>query len=242
MKKIIIFTFLCILLTGCTANYKININNNLIEENLTIIETDKSKFDIKNNNGFSIRESFDSLLEEDEFSNETYNIKSINSDDAIGIEYNSNILKSLDNSSIIYQCYKEPSIIINENIVTIDTGSNFECFDLYDNLENVEISLNTNNKVLTNNADNVIDNKYVWNITKLGNKQIKFSYEINNMNNLEDNQEENNTNNLDNINNNEENNENNKKINIYYIITTIVLILLIVVLIIYVKIKKANVI
>jgi len=178
MKKILIL--ICLLfLTGCSVNYEITLKNNKIKERLTIIETDQSLFDVRNDAGWTLRESFEMLIneEKDEFSVEDYSIKSLNTDNQLGLEYYSDSSKTLINSSIINQCYTNPTIEINDNIVSFNSGNEFTCYEYYDNLETINIVLNTNYKVISSNADSVEDNKYMWTITEDGNKNIEISYE-----------------------------------------------------------------
>lgn len=176
MKKILLFAFICLFLVGCTAEYKIVLNDDKIEEKLTIIELNKTIFDKETDTGWTVRNSFESLLENDEFGQENYKIKSLTTDDQLGIEYRSSSLKSILSSSIINQCYSNPSIVVDEDIVTISTG-NFECYDFYDNLENIKIVFETNYKVISTNADVVEDDSYIWNFTKDSNKSIQISYD-----------------------------------------------------------------
>jgi hypothetical protein len=176
MKKIILLSFILILLSGCTANYEVVIDGDKIKERLTITETDKSIFDKITDTGWTVRDSFDALLSGDEFSRQDYSIKSLNSEDQLGVKYSNDSLESLENSSVINQCFNNPSISVEDNIVYIDTGE-FECFDLYDNLDSIRIVFKTNHKVLDANADTIENDSYIWNITKDSNKVIKISYD-----------------------------------------------------------------
>lgn len=176
MKKIILLSFILILLSGCTANYEVVIDGDKIKERLTITETDKSIFDKITDTGWTVRDSFDALLSGDEFSRQDYSIKSLNSEDQLGVKYSNDSLESLENSSVINQCFNNPSISVEDNIVYIDTGE-FECFDLYDNLDSIRIVFKTNHKVLDTNADTIENDSYIWNITKDSNKVIKISYD-----------------------------------------------------------------
>ncbi len=177
MKKIIVFICL-ILLTGCTATYEINIKDDKITEKLTAIETNQLIFDDRNDSGWTIRDMFDATVNsiDDRFSNKNGKIKSINSDDKLGIEY-TNTINSIENSSILNQCYINPRVTVNGSEVTLDTGFNFKCYEYYENLETIKIVLKTNYKVISTNADEESNGKYIWNFTKDSNKQIKFTYD-----------------------------------------------------------------
>ncbi len=180
MKRLFIFVSLLLLLSGCSVSYEINLVNDKIEEKLTIIENDQSLFDVENDTGWTLRQIFDSFSQDtdNEFSVENYSVKSLNDETRLGLEYKSDSSKSLINSSVINQCYNKPTMFVEENVITFNTGNDFKCYEYYENLETISIVLKTNNKVLSSNADLVEDNIYTWNITKDGNKQIEISYEI----------------------------------------------------------------
>ena len=177
MKKIIFMLIVLLFLTGCTANYELQINNNKIKEKLTVLETNLELVDIENDSGWTIRDSFESLLSKDEFGVKNYTIKSLNNDEQLGIEYNSQKLESLENANVLNLCYTNPTITVDKNIVKIKTGDNFECYDLYENLESVKVTFKTNHKVISTNADSKQGNKYIWNITEEGNKNIEITYD-----------------------------------------------------------------
>ncbi len=178
MKKVKIFIIVMflILLSGCDATYELNIKNDKITEKLTVIETDKSIFDKVNDAGWTVRDSFEAFLTGDDFADEDYKAKSLNTDDELGIEYTSSSSKSVDNLSILNQCYTNYKVNINDDIVTVDTGTDFGCYEYYENLDKIKVILKTNHKVISTNADSMEDGSYIWNITKEGNKQIQISY------------------------------------------------------------------
>ena len=177
MKKNIFLVLILFVLTGCTANYEIEINNNKIKEKLTVLENNVELFDKENDSGWTLRDSFNAILSRDEFSKDDYSIESLNNKNQLGFKYNNEKLESIINSTILNQCYTNPSVKIKNNIVEIQTGDSFECYELYENLESVKVTFKTNHKVISTNADLKQDNKYIWNITEKGNKNIKISYD-----------------------------------------------------------------
>lgn len=176
MKKLFILICLTFLLAGCTADYQVKIKNGKIYEKLVLIETDKSIFDVPTDSGWTVRETFDVLKEKDEFSKQNYTVKSLDNSDRLGIEYKSNEFNSMINSSILNQCYTNFSVSEENNIITIDTGDQFDCYNYYKNLNSVRVELTTNHKVYSSNADEVKNNKYIWSISESGNKRITISY------------------------------------------------------------------
>lgn len=178
MKKI--FILICLLLlTGCNASYEITIKDNKISEKLSLVELNKELFDVKNDTGWTLREVFKAQVElsKDEFSVEDYTVKDLSNDNKLSIEYNSNKINNLVNSSVINQCYTNPSMKTEDNIVKFSTGEDFSCYEYYNNLETITIVLETNHNVISSNAQTIEDNKYTWVLTKDSNKNIEFSYE-----------------------------------------------------------------
>lgn len=177
MKKILIIIISILFLSGCTATYEVNIKDDKIIEKLTLIENDVTLFDKKNDTGWTLRETFDSLVNhENEFSKDPYDVKSLNTNDTLGIQYTSSSAKSILNSSILNQCYINPKVTTIDGIVTIDTGTNFKCYEYYDNLDTIKIVFKTNHEVVSTNSTQKDGNSYIWNFTKDSNKNIKISY------------------------------------------------------------------
>lgn len=176
MKKGILILICLLFLTGCDATYELTINNDEVKEKIKIIETNTQIFDVVNDSGWTLRQQFDSFLNDDEFSNETYSIKSLNKKNQLGIQLKSKRTENLLSSIVLNQCYNNPVVELNGDIVTIKTGSNFECFDYYQNLNTIQVKFKTNHKVISTNCDEKKGNYYIWNITKNSNKNIEISY------------------------------------------------------------------
>ena len=161
MKRIFILLSL-LFLTGCSVTYEITINNNKIEEKLILIETNQELFNKETDTDWTLKDTFEALLsEDDEFSKQEYSVKSLSTDTQLGVEYYSEETQELINSSAINQCYTNPKIEVKDNIIYFDTGSEFNCYEYYENLETINIVLKTNHKVILSNADRVDDNKYL---------------------------------------------------------------------------------
>lgn len=176
IKFIIILTSI-LFLSGCTATYEVNIKGDKVIEKLSLIETDQSAFDTKTDTGWTLRETFESLLTSgDQFSEENYKVKSLNSDSQLGIEYSSSYSTSILNSSVLNQCYINPSVTIVDDVVTIDTGSDFKCYEYYQSLDTIKVIFKTNHKVISTNAEIQDGDSYAWNFTKDSSKEIKISY------------------------------------------------------------------
>ena len=176
MKKVLILLVIIFITSGCSATYELTINNNDIKENLTIIENNVELFDRVNDSGWTLRESYEAMVSQDMFSKELYKVKLIDEVDKLGLEYKTDSLKSVYNSSVLNQCYTDFSVINENGIITIDTGKNFECYDFYENLENIKIVFKTNHIVEQTNSHEKNGNSYIWNFDKDKDKQIIISY------------------------------------------------------------------
>lgn len=173
MKKILYLLLLCLIISGCSATYDIDITNQKVKENLKLIETDNTKFDKENSSGWTYRQIIESTLSPNEFAHETYTTKKIETEDSLGLEYNNNLeYLDLRNLSVLEQCYSKYNILDNDNSISLDTGTKFDCYDYYENLDEITIRLKTNHKVLNNNATKVENGTYIWEFTKNSNHQI----------------------------------------------------------------------
>ena len=177
MKKYLIVLCLVLVLTGCSATYEFSINNGVLKEKLNVIENNKALFDIQNDAGWTLREVFDSNIYYDEFSNEDYKIKEFSDEEHLEIEFSSNSFTTLSNSSILNQCYTSPYVEKSDNIITIETGNDFNCYEYYDNLESIEVIFKTNHEVILTNANEEKDGVYIWHLNKDSNKNIIISYD-----------------------------------------------------------------
>ena len=193
--KLTIMTILLLLTTSCTAEYNINISTNKnINEELKVIETNTLKWDKKDALLYNRtpKEYLDVNLKwptntyiDDEINpleptksenNDYYNKKNISNSAQLGIKYSyeHGYIRFM-NSSIVNSCY-DIEYNKEDNIIYFETKSAFKCFDKYKILDEVKVNLTTDCKVLEENADKNISNKYTWNITKANyiSEKIKF--------------------------------------------------------------------
>ena len=171
MKKIILIVLL-LLLTGCKVEYKINLNNNFdIEENINILSTteeDKNKIE-----EFSLNIPIDQKVDDyGAFENKVSTIEYYNylkNKDMIIFKnkYNNNKYDKYIDSTLANLAYEYVSINkVDEKNLILSTSKEFLLFNNYNNLEEVKITITTNYKVLSNNADIINNHDYTWVITK----------------------------------------------------------------------------
>lgn len=182
LKKFIL-VFLILILCGCNVTYELEIKDNVIYENSDIL-VPKEKANNLEKNGTTLEQeinyTFESFhdVENNQEENKTRNflLEKIDNANHIGLKYsNQYAYKAYNTSPIIKQCYEDVIIEFNDDILSINTSDYFKCFEYYEYIDNIKISLKTRYDVLAHNADDHEDNYYFWNINKnnYSNKNIK---------------------------------------------------------------------
>ena len=194
MKRIW-FVFLVILLTGCSVNYEVDIDRDVIlKENI--------HFNANNDTDIEKIKEFNYYVPIDYTNNDS----SIYEKKAKDIKYYS-IFKNRDNSSLVFKynkynvdnfnynmfgktCYKYVTLMKNvdkkakKKELILSTSRQFLCFDNYENLDDVNITITSKYKLKETNADIQERHKYTWNITK-ENANGKFIYLVLDLNTRE---------------------------------------------------------
>lgn len=185
MKFKILLLF-CLFLTGCSVTYNLTIDDNTFEENVVFAfsksTTSYSELSFYLNDKIPIGLSDDNK--------KFYNSEIKDVGDVYNLIYNFNHEeKFIENSYFVNNCYPNVSIINNNEIISISSGKGFNCFIGDDGLkaDSVKINIKTDLKVLENNADEVNDNVYTWNInyTNYSSKEIILKLENSDKNTLE---------------------------------------------------------
>lgn len=186
IKKILLMFILILLLSGCSVEYNVSLENDSFKESGSLIEKKENKDNVSKN-GFSFEEQInytyqsmhDVLNGQEMEKTQSFELKKIDTDKEIGLTY-SNELKQNKYylSPIIRQCYDNVSVKNSNNNIKISTGNYFKCFDYYELLNNVTVNFTTNYKVINNNADEIKDNTYTWFINKNNFKNKEISIEI----------------------------------------------------------------
>lgn len=174
-KKILVLIGLVMLTTGCNATINVNIDKDSVNQKY-IINMDSSEL----SNG-TVYKTIEQNLLDKEFDSEVLSYFTINNN------INSNPLKGSKSyelasytwDTLIARCYDNQSIIYENNVLKIN-ASGFNCYDKYSVLNNVNLNVTTNYKVLNNNADKVDGNTYTWNITKNNVSNINMEIDFNN--------------------------------------------------------------
>lgn len=174
MKKVFMLSFLLLFITGCKAEYNLEIYNDKFIED-TIISDDSTSWDLNDPTRKSIIDNFITNLELDY----GYHYKEYKGNNLIGIEYNINYTDdNYTDSGLFNRYYKYVRLTKEDKIYQLSTSIKLLAFDYYENLNSVTINIKTNHKVVSNNADSVDGYKYTWNITRENykNKYIQIEY------------------------------------------------------------------
>lgn len=83
-------------------------------------------------------------------------------------------LNKFNESNIFSFCYDAHNVILEEDYILISTDNKFKCYNYYKELDNFDIILKSNHKLIETNADEVGSYTYTWHIdsTNANNKPI----------------------------------------------------------------------
>ncbi|MBR0472136.1 MAG: hypothetical protein IJI98_05510, partial [Methanosphaera sp.] len=156
LKKTILIILVVMFLTGCSVDYKVDINN--IDK---IVET--IEFNSESNNDINSIESFEYAIPIDKNSDETVNYNSVKGNDAFYnlVKNENNTKMTLNHTFDIYKykniflpvlCYDYFEAIKDEDFVILSTSNKFKCFESYPELSAVNVIVTSKYKTTENNA------------------------------------------------------------------------------------------
>lgn len=172
MKKGLILIIITLLLTGCKVEYSLTLNDKLIlEENIKITPTTDSDLEELKDFKLNIPISKDiddySLFQEKDEEIKYYEKNKANNLISFSYKYKEKDYSDYIDSTLSNLAYEYISVSkINDNELTLSSSKEFMLFNDYDTLEEVKITIETNYKVLSTNADEVNRHKYTWYLTK----------------------------------------------------------------------------
>lgn len=182
--KILFIMLLLVLLSGCSANYNLDINTDGIVETVTLSEDSSVILTYSTSVEEYVDKELSSVKTEGTYSNYSLTTRSENGKGiGEGIRKYSNLDNLKNNSIILSEMFENILIKEENNIVTITMvpKDEFEYFEdnfLYTALlEDLSINIKVPYRVLTNNADYVKDNVLTWNMKQDEDlKTINLSY------------------------------------------------------------------
>lgn len=180
MKKILFILITCLLLTGCTVNYNLEINDNNFKETITGSVLNK---ELDTNNSTSIN-NYSFLLNEEQpsfYKNENifYNKTTNNTQEGIDFDFNYTFNENnFNNSRIINECFDNHIYEYKDNKYYLVVSGKFNC----NYSETTNINITTDYNVTSNNAQKIKNNTYTWTIDENNKDNIYFFITINKTN------------------------------------------------------------
>ncbi|MEE3342512.1 MAG: hypothetical protein VZS44_00265 [Bacilli bacterium] len=161
VRKCLLFLSL-FMLCGCTANYDLKIDSKKVEEKLSINNVDVSDF--KGVNLPISGDADDANVFEKKNADEKYYDKKIGNGD-VSFSYKHTI-GNFSNSYILNSCYDKVDAFVYKNKFILSTTGKFNCFELYDQVDSVKVSINSQYELIDTNASKINGFNYEWNINK----------------------------------------------------------------------------
>lgn len=173
LKKGLLLLAVLFLISGCTVNYDLVIDNDSISEDVSIkipmSEIDLDKYENQINYPMKV------------YGGEEYNYDKQTSEDVsnhfVNYKYKHDIDKYYK-SLFIGMCYDDKKILVSDDKISISTSNVFKCIAMDDGYraKKVDVNITTKLKVLENNADEIKGNTYIWHMNEYeySNKPIKL--------------------------------------------------------------------
>lgn len=188
IKRIIMLCFMCLLISGCHADYELSVSNDAIEDKVHFtLKSDDYEKAIFINQLFQLSNMQYTNDEEigkvviDKLRNDTlipgYNIdgayvrKVKNDDISLSFLYQGD---SFERSYIFNNCFDSFIYDSNSNYYVIQGAGAFKC--LVNDKEKIVIQ--SDYRVIDHNADQVIGNKYIWNFDRNNNLNHELYIQI----------------------------------------------------------------
>lgn len=182
MKKVFL-VLLLLLLCGCTSNYNLKISNNKFEEKINIVIPDYDysyEEVIDPESGVAVEDDnqLKAFLEEETpalFSKKANYKKKVNySGNSVDVNMSYTYTeKNFSDSNSLKLCF-DNAYFKNDKTYYIHASGNFYC--LY--TDSMDIVITTKNKVVSNNADKVEGNNYIWTITEENKDNVNIEFEV----------------------------------------------------------------
>ena len=167
-KRILIMIMILLLTTGCTCEYNLIIDGNTYKEEIILIgETQEEISEFQNNWKIPIdKDEYNKIAGFDGQYDTDGNVYKYNlSGNKLDFNYNFN-RSQFANSTAVSNCYDKLTVSNYNNTTIISTSSKNNCFNKYLELTNIKVKIKVDREVISNNADNISGNTYIWNITK----------------------------------------------------------------------------
>ena len=182
MKKIFVLLIL-FLLCGCTTTYELKISNNSFKENIDItipnaIDDYKAVVDPETGVIVERDNQLESIIDSDNSalfskkSNYKKTVKKFDDYTNVNMKYKYDESKFKD-SNVLKTCFDKAEFKSKQNY-SISASGYFYC--LYS--DSLDIKIITNNKVISHNANEVVNNTYIWHITQNNRDNVNIEFVV----------------------------------------------------------------
>lgn len=164
MRKIkFAILFSCLfLLSGCSAEYNLTIDEFTMEEDINAIFDKSSESELASRMEQVRRTAFYNF---DTRKNEYYDFTKEETDSNIILKYNYRYSgNDLYKSEAASRCYYKRIVNVTDEFITISTDNQVACLykDGEKQIDDITVNIKTDLPVVSNNADNVDGNTYTW--------------------------------------------------------------------------------
>lgn len=184
MKKIILLSILCLLLSGCTVNYNLKIEDNLFTETIKgnvlneEVKIDKDQTDTNYTNYFITKEQPVLINDDNIFYKKTLSKNNNSTDYIYSYTYNENTIKD---SRILNECFENFEFKEKNNTYHLAAFGDFYC----DYTDTININISTEYNVSIHNAKEIKNNTYTWIIDKNNKDNLNLYISIDKNNNYD---------------------------------------------------------
>lgn len=174
MKKVLLF-LICILLTGCSTEVVLKIDEEKVSETIKI---SKLKSDAYLND--MLKEDIQFGLKVFEREYEYYEIEEFEEDEYVGKTYKiSENIELWSEISHVRPCYEKFDLQKTDTNISLTTSDEYRCGYLF-GAKDVTLIVESDLYLVSSNADKTDGKKLIWNINENNykNKSISFNYKI----------------------------------------------------------------
>ncbi len=175
MKKLLVIAIL-FFITGCSAEYTLDISQEAVKETLLFDNSDNT---LDSNLLFYLPAFYDEYGATDEIRKipgvEYYN--EIYRSTEFGYSYTFNI-NDFNESKILNSCYEVVNISSDEYSLKITTNNHMKCYE--DDINDLTIRISNNNNIISSNATFKNSDYHIWqfNANSIYDAQITFEYQF----------------------------------------------------------------
>lgn len=184
MKKRLLIILMLIFITGCSSQYNLKIDGETLKEEISF-NIDKNKVveeEMGPETSIYSKESIKYLKNDDLYpvinnNKEKYEKEITEDNNYINVKLNYNYtIENYGKSQILSNCFEKIDVRETKKEIYIHLSGKFKCLKETNNLDFV---IESNNRVLYNNADNKASKRYVWNINSSNVDNIDIEIKLN---------------------------------------------------------------